>query len=271
MAGYLSSDLNKPLVMTGALSGGASRRMAQTMKWYSDCAAVGGLDRHATGYRSSLHVRILHATIRQRIADDPEWDHADMGLPINQTDMAATWLAFSVIYLVGIRVMGVPVSKHESKSVMHLFRYACWLMGVDEDWLTDDEHQGRVLLLQILSTYRRADESSRLLGQALMGEIPDIPYETMRPVTWRWEQYKHLSTTRLFVGNKGMKQLGLPRWIPPLYPLACIPANTFKHRLMAKIPSQRSRFEAQGQREREKMVRLHFASATPDLATGDEK
>lgn len=266
MAGYLSSDLNKPLVMTGALSGGTSRRMAQTMKWYSDCAAIGGLEPYAEGYRSSLHVRILHATVRRRISGDPEWDHDDMGLPINQTDMAVTWLAFSVIYLVGIRVMGVPVSKYESECVMHLFHYACWLMGINNDWLTDDENEGRILLFQILSTFRRADESSYLLGQALMGEISNIPYERIRPVTWRWEQYKHLSTTRLFAGGKGMKQLGLPLWVPPVYPLACIPFNLVKHWVIAKIPSQRSRLEINGQLAREKLVALHFATATPDLA-----
>lgn len=266
MAGYLSFDLNKPLLLTGALSGGASRRIAQTMKWYSDCAALGGLDRHAGGYQSTLNVRLLHAVVRRHIAASESWDYADMGLPINQTDMAATWLAFSVVYLAGVRLMGVPVSSYESECVMHLLSYACWLMGLDETWLTDDEQKGRKLLFQILSTYRKADESSKQLGRALMGEIPEIPYPGFKPIRWRMEQLKHLSTTRMFVGRRGMKQLGLPTWVPPVYPLACIPLNALKLRLVSKIPGQRSRQERKGTIAREELVRIHFAGAEPHLA-----
>jgi hypothetical protein len=139
-------------------------------------------------------------------------------------------------------------------------------MGLDEKWLTDDEQEGRKLLFQILSTYRKADESSLQLGQALMAEIPEIPYPSFKPIKWRVEQLKHLSTTRLFVGRRGMKQLGLPTWVPPFYPLACIPLNWLKLRLVSKVPGQRSRQERKGTMAREELVRLHFAGAEPHLA-----
>ena len=119
MAGYLSSDLNPPLLMTGALSGGANRRMAQTMKWFTDCVSPGGLVRGGAGFGSTLHVRLLHATLRRRLSAHRDWDSSDMGLPINQTDMTATWLAFSVVLLAGARLMGVTFSRDEAISVMH--------------------------------------------------------------------------------------------------------------------------------------------------------
>jgi len=267
MAGYLSSDLNKPLLMTGALQGGASRRVAQTMKWFSDCAESGGLQRQGPGFASTLHVRLLHAMIRKQLYKHRDWDADEMGLPINQTDMVATWLAFSVVFLGGARLMGVPFTKREAKAVMHLWKYACWLMGVDEQWLTDDETEGRRLLFHIFGTYRSANESSRLMGIALKNEVPQIPFPRWRGWVWRWEQAKHLSLTALFVGPKGMKQLGLPMWIPPWYPMLSFPINLLTHTLLRFSPTLQRRYERRGHKARDELVQLHFGIETPDLAS----
>lgn len=267
MTGYLSSDLNKPLLMTGALHGGASRRVAQTMKWFSDCAQAGGLQRQGVGFASTLHVRLLHAMIRKQLHKHQDWDTHEMGLPINQTDMVATWLAFSVVFLGGARLVGVPFTKRESKAVMHLWKYACWLMGVDEQWLTDNETDARRLLFQIFGTYRGASESSRLLGIALRDEVPQIPFPRWHAWVWRWEQAKHLSVTSLFAGPKGMKKLGLPMWIPPWYPLLSIPFNLLIHTLLRLSPKLQRRYERRGHKARDELVQLHFGIGTPDLVS----
>lgn len=267
MAGYLSSDLNKPLIMTGELKSGANRRFSQTMKWFSDCVSPGGLERNGDGFRSTIHVRVMHALVRNRLSHHKDWDHADMGLPINQTDMIATWLAFSVVFLAGSRTMGVIISPKESKAVMHLWRYTCWLMGVNEEWLSDDEHEGRKLLFHTLATFRGPDENSRQLGRALMEEIPLIPFPLMRPLKWRLEQAKHLSVTMLFVGPGGMKKLGLPRWVPPWYPVLSLGLN-LPRSLLLSIPSPLQRkAELKGRERREKLIKLHFGVAKPDLAS----
>lgn len=268
MAGYLLSDLNKPLLMTGALKGGASRRMAQTMKWYSDCAGEGGLTRQGEGFKSTVQVRLLHAMFRHSLSRHADWDHADMGLPINQTDMVATWLAFSVVFLAGARLMGVSFTREESRAVMHLWRYACWLMGVDAHWLTDDERAGRILLFQIIGSFRGPDESSRLLGQALEREVAQIPYPHARPLRWRLEQAKHLSVTMLFAGPMGMRDLGLPSWVPPWYPLASFGLNLPKSLLLRLAPAAlQRRVERKGAKGRRELVQLHFGGDRPDLAT----
>lgn len=266
MAGYLSSDLNKPLLMTGALKGGASRRVAQTMKWFADCAKRDGLERWGDGFRSTLHVRLLHAMFRSSLYKHADWDADDMGLPINQTDMVATWLGFSVVFLGGARLMGVPFTKQESKAVMHLWKYACWLMGVNEKWLSDSETDARRLLFHIFGTYRGPNESSRQMGKALMGEVPQIPFPRWRPLVWRWEQAKHLSLTSLFTGPVGMRQLGLPAWHLPWYPILSVPINLLRHGLLRFFPALQRRAEQRGHKAREELVKLHFGIDTPDLA-----
>ena len=267
LSGYTWRDLNKPLVMTGALDAGATRRVAQTMKWFDDCTAKDAFVRGGRGYSSTLHVRLIHASVRRWLSKHDDWDHQDMGLPINQTDMTATWLAFCVILLAGARMMGVLVSKQEALGVMHLWKMACWLMGVEEHWLTDDEREGRLLLYHIHATYRGADETSVALARALTRESQEIPYPGFRELRWRVERAKHLSVVMAAVGPNGMRDLGLPRLVLPWYPIASFPYQLARSAILRLSPSLRRRAEEKGARERAALVRLHFQGKTPDLAT----
>lgn len=265
MAGYTWRDLNRPLVMTGALSKGATRRVAETMKWTSDCIGPGGLERGGDGWVSTLHVRLIHASVRARLSKHRDWDAADMGLPVNQTDMAATWLAFSVVLLIGARALGVSFTEREARGVMHLWKYACWLMGVDESWLTDDEHAGRRLLFEILSTYRGPDDSSAALGRALLDSTEELAWPAPRELRWRVERERHLSTALLFVGPSGLRRLGLPARHVPWYPLVSFAPNRARTALL-RVPSPlQARAEARGRAARDALVQAHFLGDAPGL------
>lgn len=62
----------------------------------------------------------------------PCWDINNYGIPINQEDMAATLLAFSVNVLVGIEiVLGQPLPENEQHDYLALWRYLGWLLGID--------------------------------------------------------------------------------------------------------------------------------------------
>ena len=55
----------------------------------------------------------------------------EFGIPINQEDMAATLLAFSVNALSGIElIIGKPLSEKEQLDYIALWRYIGWLLGV---------------------------------------------------------------------------------------------------------------------------------------------
>lgn len=225
MGGYQASAINKTLVLTGSLTQGPQRRLAETTQWWIDCTEVGGMGRFGTGYKSTLQVRLIHALIRRRVQAMPEWEVAAWGLPINQTDMAATQLGFSVIFLLGSRTLGVPIARDEGEAVMHLWRWIGWLMGVDECWLPTTETEGRVLLHQILVSQAPPDESSRQLGQALMQEPMGRHYANFSWLRARYERARHLSVARLFLDGQSMRNLGLPAKVLPWYPAITLPLN----------------------------------------------
>lgn len=228
MAGYLLSGFNHALVMTGALNKGAAQRIAETGKWWIDCTESGGMERFGNGFQTTLKVRLVHAMVRRHLPTRPEWDIHQWGLPVNQTDMLATYLAFGPVMMVGMRAMGIPITKDESRAVMHLWKYAGWLMGVEERWLVDSEQAGLVRLFQTFLTQSQSDWTSKELGKALSEEPLERTQAWVHALPWsdmiekllnQFEYHKHLSNSSLFLNRKQMVRLGLPENILPWYPL----------------------------------------------------
>lgn len=265
MGGYRAAGLNPPLLMTGSLEGGTARRIAQTMKWVMDCTERDGLRQGGVGHRSTLHVRLVHALIRRKLQQRPEWDSALLGLPINQADMALTYLGFGVMQLLGLRFMGMPLSAQDVRGVMHLWSYACWLMGVDPRWLREGEQEGRALMYQLVLSQMPPDASSKRLGRALMRNTMSLPFASPRAARQRLERAKHLSTTRLFVGAQGMAELGLPAGTLPWYPVITALPRMAKHLAHRRSAAATERLERAGRQKQEALLTLHFGGDAPGL------
>lgn len=248
MGGYLLSGFNQSLVMTGALSKGTSRRVAETGQWWIDCTEPGGLERGGAGFKSTLRVRLIHSLVRRNLAGRPQWRSERWGVPLCQTDMVATYLGFSVVMLGGLRKLGVPVTRRESRAVMHLWRYACWLMGVDPRWLVCGEREGVVLLHHCLLTQSRPDQTSRELGQALAREPLERHYRRFSGAR-RWIAYHtHLSVSRYFLDRTKMRQLGLPGHIHAWYPWLTLLPRLSAYSVARLLPGLRAGQQRRGRR-----------------------
>lgn len=265
MAGYQAGAINKTLEMTGMLEKGAARRIAETTKWRMACSAEHGLERFHDGFKDTVRVRMIHALVRKHVSALPAWDAAHYGLPINQIDMQATYLAFSVNFLLGQRILGTLLTQEEAEDVMHLWRYIGWLMGVDEQWLCDSEQAGRIALYQNLLSQAPADESSVLLGRALMDEPLQRHYVGFRWIKRHWQKQVHLSVCRLFVGKQGMRNLGLPAWVIPWYPIVFAPLNVMWHAINRALPGGRERLIQQGRRRQWHQLLIFFGADQPEI------
>lgn len=257
MGGYLLSGFNQSLVMTGALSNGTSQRIAETGKWWIDCTSIDGLGRHGTGFKSTLHVRLVHGLVRRNLSNKAEWDHATWGLPLSQIDMVATYLGFSVVMLNGLRMLGIPTTPHESRAVMHLWSYACWLMGVDEKWLAFTEGKGSVLLNHSLMTQSPPDWTSKELGRALAEEPLSLTFPRLQGIRRRLAYHQHLSVSRYFLGKKQMRQLGLPDNVLPWFPLLTLPPRLLSYSTHRLLPGLRD-----VQQRRGRQAQLDILAAT---------
>jgi hypothetical protein len=250
MGGYQAPGFNKVLVMTGALNKGPAKRLAETAQWWLDCTEAGAMGRFGQGFKSTLRVRLIHALVRRHVAEAPDWDVAEDGIPLNQLDMAATQLAFGPLYLLGARTLGLIITREEGRAVMHLIRYAGHLMGIEDELLPWTEQEGRRMLYHmLLSVVGRPDDAGRQLAASLANEPLARPYGRWRK---HFTREAHLSVNVFFLGLRGMENLGLPRRYIPWFPLVTMPFNAARS-LASRFA--RKRFAASGRRAQRAWVR----------------
>ncbi len=173
--GYASPGGNKPLALSGRLREGAARRLNETARFVQATCARGGMRPFADGYQITLKVRLIHAQVRRMILRGDLWRGDLWGSPINQHDMAATTILFSLAVLEGLRQLGGRVSSDEADAYMHLWRYSGHLIGVDPELSPTSESDASRLADLITATQGRPDDDSRALTQALLA----APLETV--------------------------------------------------------------------------------------------
>lgn len=260
LGGYRTSAAVEPLVRTGRLTGEETlRRIGETTTWWRAVTAPGGLEPGAEGHRLALHVRVMHAFVNDHLAQDPTWDTAWHGVPINQYDQASTLGVFSTSFLLHLRLLGVRVSRDDATAVMHLWSYVGWLMGVDEEWLPHTERRGRRLLYHFLSHDPAPNASSRALAHALVHMADDAPVGRWRRA---WERERALAAGTWLLGPAAMRDLGLPVR-PPWYGAARVVSNLWWSHLVGRLPGGRDRVVARGERAFAKQTARWYAGDSP--------
>ncbi|MFC7275294.1 oxygenase MpaB family protein [Paractinoplanes rhizophilus] len=245
LGGYRTAAALEPLVRTGRLTGGETlRRIKETSLWWRAVTAPGGLDTDGEGFRLTLHVRVMHALVNDRLAADPGWDWATRGMPINQYDQASTLGVFSTSFLLHLRLLGVRVTRGDARAVMHLWSYIGWLMGVDEQWLPHDERRGRRLLYHFLAYDPPPDGNSVALARALIQMNDDVASGWRRA----YEREKALSVSTWLLGRAAMRDLGLPPRLP-WYGLARVMANLVVSQGVGRLPGGRALLLARSERQ----------------------
>ncbi|MDX1694320.1 MAG: oxygenase MpaB family protein [Ketobacteraceae bacterium] len=230
MGGYAYfNSANQTLAAAGSLTSKTSLRLGETGKWLMDVTEPGGMSRFGNGFITTIRVRMVHALVRRNLLQNRQWDTSTWGVPINQADMTATYLAFGPVTISGVRMFGVPVDLKQSKAAMHMWRYIGWLSGVEERWLALSERDGWRKLYHTFLTHGLPDEKIAQLGRALRQEplqryLPGLArYPRLTRLKQKYLYHLHLSNSAAILGPLQRKQLGLPLWILPWYPLVSAP------------------------------------------------
>ena len=226
MTGYQYPGFNQPLIMTGALKKFAGKRLAETHKWWLDVNQINSFERFNAGFTSTIYVRFIHSLIRYQLKKSPDWDNDLWGTPINQYDQAMTNVAFSGVLLLGIRAIGIFPNKSEAESVLHFWKYAGWLMGVEEKWLVNKESEAWKLLQWMNYAHPKIDQSSQMLAKSLSKEPFERQYKHINTFFQKKAYRNHLDITQLFLGKQKMKDLGLKPRPFAWYPLYLLAKNT---------------------------------------------
>lgn len=261
LGGYQFSGFNKTLVRTGALEKGSNKRFAETMQWAMDVISENGMDLGGVGYRSTLRVRLIHAMVRRHVAALPDWRGADWGLPINQTDMAATLVGALIAPSAGGIGMGLLLSPADYAGIAHLTRYVGWLIGVDDEWLPRDYRDGIRVLFHTLTALAQPDDSTRALAVPMAQDPMGWHFANLSGIRRRLARAQHLSVTSAFLGPRAMRALGLPACVLPWYPALRLPVNVLRSLRVLARPELADADAARGEREQKALLRTMIGDA----------
>ena len=243
MAGYSIPALSLPLIQTGALMHDALPRLMRTYAYILAVSEHPQLNSSSynnrqpieqvlaigsEGWRQSIKVRQIHTTVRQNLlkgkgnaakgvipdADqhhnvDGSWNTDYWGIPINQTDMIATHLQFSLLIMRGLRLLGARISGEEAEGILHLWNLASYWMGVDLQRLPKDE----AACWEWLYTYLSVQQLDFKMGQPLAKALHDLPRQLMGEDNrrGRFVEMVNASVTRTLVGDDIGDGLDLPK------------------------------------------------------------
>lgn len=254
LGGYQFSGFNQTLLRTGALEKGSNKRFAETTQWATDVITENGLLPQGVGYRSTLHVRLIHAFVRRHVAALPDWDSDAWGLPINQTDMAATLIGALVSPSLGAVMMGLVNRPGEYDAVAHLTRYTGWLLGVQDEFLPRDFRDAIRVLHQTSYVLSTPDETTRQLSVPMADDPLQWDYRRFAGLRRKIARSQHLSITSAFLGRGAMHTLGLP-FVLPWYPAIRFPVNIIRS-IAAQRPGGRERAAERGMAEQREFMRI---------------
>ena len=218
--GYASPGGNKPLAFSGALTKQAPRRLIETARFVHTVCLPGELRRGGEAFKITVKVRLMHAQVRRLLWDSGKWDRSALGEPINQHDMSATTLLFSLVVLDGIRKLGFRVKQSEAEDYIHLWRYIGWMLGGDLELLPTSEAEAIRLAELIMLTQGEPDEDSRALTLALMGSGKAAARTDRERRQVEVMKYFSRAVAHRLLGRELADKLGVPRSpIEPLFPL----------------------------------------------------
>jgi hypothetical protein len=208
---------NKPLSLSGQLVHRASQRLKDTTRYVFAVCQPDGLSRFSEGFAMTVRVRLIHSQVRRLLLESGQWRADAWGAPINQCHMAGTNLMFSVGVLDGLTRLGYRFERVERDALVHLWRYAGYLLGVEPELLIADEFEGHRLLDLMFAFEPQPDADSRALVDALMqtsfGYVQNFKAGRCCSVNLCY------GISRALIGDEQAAALGYPetnwRWLVP--------------------------------------------------------
>jgi hypothetical protein len=257
MSGYLTMYATKPLVMTGALTELAAKRLDATARFTLDVYNSEDMGRTSAGFKTTVRVRVMHALVRRSLLASAHWQVNPWGVPINQRDLLATHLQFSMTYLGAALALGRIDTPEERDAVLHLWRYVSYLLGVRDELLPKSYREGLELLAIFNVTEQGPDRDGVALAKALAQNWLEGP--VARGPFGDFVGHFLIGFCRYFLGSSAADALELPdsawKYTAPLLALVTLPSE------LSQLAVPRLRMWAQ-ELGRARLLRA-FSSAPP--------
>ena len=190
-----------------------SRRLKQNNRQLVDIFFPNGLERDGEGWKLSARVRFVHARIRNLLSRSPDWDHEAWGTPLSAAHLGYAVSVFSKRLLDYSTLLGASFTEEEKRSVLDVWRYSGYVMGIPESILYASAAEARRVyeLAYLCEPLPEAD--SRSMANALIQSIPAVAQ-----ITDEAEQRKVVRLayrlSRALIGNRLADAFDYPKKRP---------------------------------------------------------
>ena len=188
------------------------RRLQQNNRQLVDIFFPGGLDRHGDGWKLSTRVRFVHCRIRTLLAQSDVWDRDAWGTPVSAAHLGLAIAVFSKRLLDYSMKVGATYTAEEKASVLAVWRYAGYLMGIPESILYTDGAEAESIYTVGYMCEPPPDEDSVEMAHSLIKAIPSVAGIT-DPVEKRKTTALAYRLSRALIGKERATQFQYP-WSP---------------------------------------------------------
>ncbi len=204
-----STLIAKAFYITGRVAR-TDRRLMQNNRQLLEIFMPGGLERDGDGFKLSLRVRIIHARIRMLLKQSDEWRPEDWGTPVSAAHLGYAIVVFSLRLLHYSKLLGATFNKEEEESVMSLWRYTGYVMGVPETILyTNQEEAARIYHITSLLEPETGEESV-VMANTLIDSAPKLSGITDPTEAKELIEFAH-RLSRALLGDRMGDQLGFKK------------------------------------------------------------
>jgi hypothetical protein len=228
---YTEAAVALPLSLTGGYAGAnALRRFLETVRFWLDISEPGSLLQPGTEGRSTaMLVRIMHVSVRRRVAEHAEWDAARWGLPISQSYMLLTLIGGSVAPALAMWLLGYQTTAREMRSLLHFQRYLGHLLGVRTTWYPSGVRECLQIMAMTLvaRSHDAGDRGAELIESFPRSFAPRDGHTGLRRLRDAYNFRIYSAYTALWMAPATRRRYDMPRAFPwLLIPLARIPLVT---------------------------------------------
>ena len=170
------------LVRTGGFSTKVLlHRLMETFQWLLQVThGLSSIQPHGEGHASSIRVRLLHSSVRQRIMklvqSRPDYFNVEKhGVPVNTLDSihAISTFCCNPMWL-QLPKMGIVPKQQEVDDYIALFRYVAYLMGTPPEYFETSE-KAKAIMESMYFHELELTPNSKVVGYNFVKCLEDLP------------------------------------------------------------------------------------------------
>lgn len=151
-----------------------TRRLQQNNRHLMEIFFPDGLQRDNDGWKLSVRIRFIHARVRCLLAHSEQWDHEAWGTPLSAANLGFAISVFSKRLLDYAARVGAKFTEEEKTSVIDVWRYTGYLMGIPETILYRNRDEAEAIYLVAHLCEPPPDADSVHMANTLIQSIPEV-------------------------------------------------------------------------------------------------